>query len=86
MSPRALYKPVCALSLRWVVTACLLLFVCYCCLRCLLTRVVKINVKQMVVEVEDELEDVSISDIADELPEFQPRFIAYRYLLMFHAV
>jgi hypothetical protein len=39
---------------------------------------VKINTKDMVVEVEDEMEDCQLEAVAQELPEFSPRFVAYR--------
>lgn len=40
---------------------------------------VKINPKELEVVVEEELENISISDVAAELPESAPRYIAYRY-------
>ncbi|EGD74998.1 GMFB protein [Salpingoeca rosetta] len=41
--------------------------------------IMKIDMKSRQVVVEDELEDVTIEDVAEELPEFSPRYIAYSY-------
>lgn len=38
----------------------------------------KIDLKAMVINIEEEHEDVTIEEVAEELPEFQPRYIAYR--------
>ena len=39
---------------------------------------VKIDMKTKEVVIEDEQEDVSIEEVAEDLPEFSPRYIAYR--------
>jgi hypothetical protein len=44
----------------------------FCCIA------VKINPTALEVVLEHHLENVSITDIADELPESAPRYIAYR--------
>eukprot|EP00011_Vannellida_sp_DIVA3-517-6-12_P014488 CAMPEP_0114621388 /NCGR_PEP_ID=MMETSP0168-20121206/9204_1 /TAXON_ID=95228 ORGANISM="Vannella sp., Strain DIVA3 517/6/12" /NCGR_SAMPLE_ID=MMETSP0168 /ASSEMBLY_ACC=CAM_ASM_000044 /LENGTH=142 /DNA_ID=CAMNT_0001832587 /DNA_START=37 /DNA_END=465 /DNA_ORIENTATION=+ len=41
---------------------------------------IKIDKDKLEVEVEDILEQVSIEELADELPAATPRFIAYSYL------
>ncbi|EDQ88658.1 uncharacterized protein MONBRDRAFT_9075 [Monosiga brevicollis MX1] len=41
--------------------------------------IMKIDVKSMEVEIEDEMEDCTIAEVAEELPEFNPRFVAYSY-------
>lgn len=41
---------------------------------------VKIDMESMMVTVDDQLEGCSVEDLAGELPEFSPRYIALRYL------
>jgi len=41
--------------------------------------IMKINKEKLIVEVEDTLEDQSISDIANTLPDSAPRYILYSY-------
>jgi len=41
--------------------------------------ILKINPKALKVEVENTLEDVKITDIANELPDSAPRYIAYSF-------
>jgi len=43
--------------------------------------IVKINPSALEVVVDEILENVSISEVADNLPESSPRYIAYRYHL-----
>lgn len=38
----------------------------------------KVDIKQMTVMVEDEMEDCDMEEVAGELPEFSPRYVAYR--------
>eukprot|EP01147_Barroeca_monosierra_P007374 gene7374-512_t len=40
--------------------------------------IMKIDQKTREVIIEDEMEDVSLEDVAEELPEFSPRYIAFR--------
>jgi Cofilin/tropomyosin-type actin-binding protein len=42
--------------------------------------ILKIDRKKLLVEVEDELAQVPIEDIADELPPSAPRYVCYSYL------
>jgi len=41
--------------------------------------IMKIDVKNLTVIVEDELENVTVEEVAQELPDAVPRFIAYSY-------
>lgn len=41
--------------------------------------ILKINVKQMVIEVDEILEDCSIDQVGEGLPESSPRYILYSY-------
>ena len=41
--------------------------------------ILKINAKELIVEVDEILEDVDIEDIMEELPEATPRFIVLSY-------
>mmetsp|Transcript_4419 Transcript_4419/g.6331 ORF Transcript_4419/g.6331 Transcript_4419/m.6331 type:complete len:142 (-) Transcript_4419:33-458(-) len=41
--------------------------------------ILKINLKEMVVEVDEEFEDCEIEEVQEELPEFSPRYILLSY-------
>jgi len=41
--------------------------------------IMKVVKETQIVEMEEEHEDVSLDDLQEELPSFQPRFIAYSY-------
>eukprot|EP00730_Choanoeca_flexa_P003656 TRINITY_DN11469_c0_g1_i3.p1 TRINITY_DN11469_c0_g1~~TRINITY_DN11469_c0_g1_i3.p1 ORF type:complete len:169 (+),score=30.34 TRINITY_DN11469_c0_g1_i3:77-508(+) len=41
--------------------------------------ILKINMKTMEVEIEDEMTDCTCEEVAEELPEFSPRYVAYSY-------
>ncbi len=43
------------------------------------THTVKVNMSEMVVEVDEEMSDCSIEEVASELPEFSPRYVAFSY-------
>eukprot|EP00128_Syssomonas_multiformis_P014755 Colp12_sorted_trinity150504_noHs@30791 len=42
--------------------------------------IMKIDPEKLIVGVDEELEDIQIGDIAEQLPEFQPRFILYTHV------
>eukprot|EP00041_Stephanoeca_diplocostata_P020643 m.465408 g.465408 ORF g.465408 m.465408 type:complete len:142 (-) comp21628_c0_seq10:130-555(-) len=41
--------------------------------------IIKINMGEMKCEIEEELEDCSIEEVKDELPDFSPRYICLSY-------
>ena len=40
---------------------------------------VKINLTDMIIEIDEEMADCSIEEVAAELPEFSPRYVAFSY-------
>lgn len=43
--------------------------------------VIKINRKELIMEVEDQYDNISIEDLAEELPESSPRYVVLSYEL-----